>query len=66
MRIDAFQPRKNSVDNKTRLPLETSLRPDLVIFSRSTKKVLLCELKEPSEKLIAVSHQYKLDRYDSI
>jgi len=46
--------------------IETRLRPDLVLFSRSTRKVVWWELTVPSEERIAVSHEYKLDRYSTL
>ena len=46
--------------------VETRLRPDLVIFSRSAKTVLWWELTVPSEERIAESHELKLDRYNSL
>ncbi|XP_063694224.1 uncharacterized protein LOC134825946 [Bolinopsis microptera] len=46
--------------------VETRLRPDLVIFSRSAKTVIWWELTVPSEERIAESHEYKLDRYSGL
>ena len=44
----------------------TRLRPDLVIFSKASKRVIWWELTVPSEERIAASHELKLDRYNSL
>ena len=44
--------------------VETRLRPDLVLFSRATKRIIWWELTVPSEERIAESHELKLDRYN--
>ena len=42
---------------------DTRLRPDLVIYSPSIKRVIWWELTCPSEERISKAHQDKLDRY---
>ncbi|XP_063688236.1 uncharacterized protein LOC134821425 [Bolinopsis microptera] len=44
----------------------TRLRPDLVLFSKASKRVIWWELTVPSEERIAASHELKLDRYNSL
>ena len=41
----------------------TRLRPDLIMYSITLKRVIWWELTCPSEKRIRASHEYKLDRY---
>ena len=43
--------------------VETLLRPDLIIYSNSTKRIIWWELTCPSEERIEESHKLKLDRY---
>ena len=42
---------------------ETTLRPDLVIYSSTAKRVIWWELTCPSEERILTAHELKLDRY---
>ena len=59
----------SDIDGQLKFPseiVETRLRPDLVIFSRSAKTVIWWELTVPSEERISESHEYKLDRYSSL
>ena len=44
----------------------TDKRPDVVIWSTSTKTVLLIELTCPAEENFANAHAYKMDRYASL
>ena len=44
----------------------TRLRPDLIIFSSSTRRVIWWELTCPSEERISESHELKLDRYANL
>ena len=41
----------------------TRLRPDLIMYSITLKRVIWWELTCPSEERISASHEYKLDRY---
>ena len=43
--------------------VETTLRPDLVIYSPSVRRVIWWELTCPSEERIDAAHELKLDRY---
>ena len=45
---------------------ETRLRPDLLIYSSSQRRVVWWELTCPSEERISESHELKLDRYCSL
>ena len=57
------------LDKQLKFPSEialTRLRPDLVLFSRASKRVIWWELTVPSEERIAASHELKLDRYTSL
>ena len=57
------------LDKQLKFPSEialTRLRPDLVIFSKASKRVIWWELTVPSEERIAASHELKLDRYTSL
>ena len=59
----------SDIDGQLKFPEDiasTRLRPDLIIFSRSAKKVLWWELTVPSEERIAESHELKMDRYNSL
>ena len=61
--------RVSDIEGQLKFPseiVETRLRPDLVIFSRSAKTVIWWELTVPSEERISESHEYKLDRYSSL
>ena len=56
----------SDLDKQLKFPAEiaqTRLRPDLVLLSKSLKRVLWWELTVPSEERIAASHELKLDRY---
>lgn len=44
----------------------TTQRPDIVIFSRSLKSVILIELTVPLEDRTAASHERKINRYASL
>ena len=46
----------------------TRLRPDLIMFSSSTRRVIWWELTCPSEERISESHELKLalDRYANL
>ena len=44
----------------------TSLRPDLVLMSRSTKTILLVELTVPWEDRLGISHQLKKAKYQDL
>ncbi len=58
------------LDKQLRFPQEvqvqTQLRPDLIIYSKSTKKIIWWELTCPSEERISESHERKLDRYANL
>ena len=60
------------LDKQLKFPSEialTRLRPDLVLFSKASKRVIWWELTVPSEaseERIAASHELKLDRYTSL
>ena len=45
---------------------KTRLRPDLIIYSTSLKRVVWWELTCPSEERISESHELKLDRYSAL
>lgn len=42
----------------------TPLRPDIVVFSRKSKKVIIVELTCPKEERMSTSHQLKKDKYN--
>ena len=44
----------------------TNLRPDIVIFSNSTKKVILVELTCPCEENLLSQHEFKLNKYSKL
>ena len=44
----------------------TRLRPDLIIYSSSTKRIVWWELTCPSEERISAAHELKLDRYSEL
>ncbi|KAJ8351555.1 hypothetical protein SKAU_G00230310 [Synaphobranchus kaupii] len=44
----------------------TSLRPDMVLLSRSTKTILVVELTVPWEGRLAISHQLKKAKYQDL
>ena len=44
----------------------TLQRPDIVIFSRSLRSVILIELTVPLEDRVAAAHTRKTDRYDAL
>ena len=46
--------------------VDTRLRPDLIIYSSSLKRVIWWELTCPSEERISASHELKLDRYTNL
>ena len=46
--------------------VETRLRPDLLIYSSSLRRVVWWELTCPSEERISKSHEFKLDKYCSL
>ena len=59
------------LDKQLKFPSEiaqTRLRPDLVLFSKASKRVIWWELTRtiPSEERRAASHELKLDRYTSL
>ena len=42
----------------------TPLRPDIVVFSMKTKKVIMVELTCPKEERMSISNQLKRDKYN--
>ncbi len=44
----------------------TSLRPDMVLLSRSTKTIIVAELTVPWEERLATSHQLKKAKYQDL
>ncbi|CAM4733730.1 unnamed protein product [Leuciscus chuanchicus] len=44
----------------------TSLRPDMVLLSRSTKSIIIAELTVPWEERLATSHQLKKAKYQDL
>ena len=58
------------LDKQLRFPQEvqvqTQLRPDLIMYSNSIKRIIWWELTCPSEERISVSHELKLDRYANL
>lgn len=44
----------------------TSLRPDMVLLSRSTKTIIVAELTVPWEDRLAISHQLKKAKYQDL
>ena len=44
----------------------TALRPDVVLFSNSTKQVIIAELTVPWETRIEESHERKMNKYDEL
>ena len=44
----------------------TSLRPDMILLSRSTKTILVVELTVPWEDRLAISHQLKKAKYQDL
>jgi hypothetical protein len=44
----------------------TSLRPDMVLLSRSTKTIIVAELTVPWEERLAISHQLKKAKYQDL
>ena len=58
------------LDKQLKFPQEvqvqTQLRPDLILYSKSTKRVIWWELTCPSEERISESHELKLDRYANL
>ena len=44
----------------------TRLRPDLIIYSTSTKRIVWWELTCPCEERISAAHELKLDRYSEL
>lgn len=64
-------PGSMQVDLKRRLvfPEEvavTSLRPDMILTSNSTKTILIAELTVPWEDRLAISHQLKKAKYQDL
>lgn len=60
-----------SVDLKRKLVFPqdvavTSLRPDMVLLSRSTKTIIVAELTVPWEDRLATSHQLKKAKYQDL
>ena len=55
------------LDKQLKFPQEvqvqTQLRPDLIMYSNSIKRIIWWELTCPSEERISESHELKLDRY---
>lgn len=50
-------------------PLEiavTTQRPDIVIYSRKTKRVLILELTSPMEQNFATRHDFKVKKYEEL
>ncbi len=45
---------------------QTALRPDIVMWSRKTKNVILCELTCPWEENAEWAHERKLAKYESL
>ena len=59
----------SDLEHQLKFPAEitdTRLRPDLVLYSTSLKRVVWWELTCPSEERITESHEYKLDKYSSL
>ena len=57
------------VNGQLKFPSEvvtTRLRPDLIIYSTSTKRIVWWELTCPSEERISAAHELKLDRYSEL
>ena len=44
----------------------TSLRPDMILLSRSTKTIIVAELTVPWEVRLAISHQLKKAKYQDL
>ena len=59
----------SDLEHQLKFPAEianTLLRPDLILYSKSLKRVVWWELTCPSEERITESHEYKLDKYSSL
>ena len=57
------------VGGKTTFPgevLTTTLRPDIVLWSRSSRQVILLELTVPWETRLEEAHERKLTKYDQL
>ena len=57
------------VNGQLKFPSEvvtTRLRPDLIIYSTSPKRIVWWELTCPSEERISAAHELKLDRYSEL
>ena len=57
------------VNGQLKFPSEvatTRLRPDLIIYSTSTKRIVWWELTCPCEERISAAHELKLDRYSEL
>ena len=57
------------VGGKTTFPgevLTTTLRPDIVLWSRSSRQVILLELTVPLETRLEEAHERKLTKYDQL
>ena len=46
--------------------VETKLRPDIVIFSNCTKKVIMWELSVPWEENMESTHERKIAKYEPL
>ena len=44
----------------------TNMRPDLVVWSKQSKSVVLCELTVPWEENIEIAHEYKTSKYTGL
>ena len=44
----------------------TELRPDLIIYSNSLKRVVLIELTSPCEENMSYWHDYKIQHYANL
>ena len=57
------------LDGQLKFPPEvasTRLRPDLIIYSTSIKRIIWWELTCPCEERISAAHELKLDRYSGL
>ena len=57
------------LERQTKFPahiVETKLRPDLVMFSNSTKKVIMWELSVPWEENMESTHERKIAKYEPL
>ena len=44
----------------------TSLRPDMVLWSQQSQKVIILELTVPWEKRLSEAHEQKLEKYQEL